>query len=68
MKNGMLLDWETADRITLLNLQNQLEYLENELMEYKQNKNWMHPEDVRNSELVYLPALKTLIDYYGGSR
>lgn len=63
---GMVLDMETADRITLCNLKNQLEYLEEELMEHKQNGKWMHPEDVRNSELIYIPALKALIGYYGG--
>ena len=62
---GMEIDWETADRITVLNLKNQLEYLEKELEDHKTHKIYMHPQDVHNSEYLYIPALKTLIRYYG---
>lgn len=66
MKTGMEIDWETADRITLLNLQNQLECLEQELKDHQENGKWMHPEDALNSQYLYIPALKVLIKYYGG--
>ena len=64
-KMGLELDWETADRITLLNLKNSLDYLEEELKNHASGE-WMHPDDKFNSETKYIPALKTLIDYYGG--
>lgn len=63
---GMEIDWEIADKITLLNLQNQYEYLNQELKNHRENGTWMHPEDVMNTEYLYLPALRTLINYYGG--
>lgn len=66
MMTGMQIDWETADKITLLNLQNQLEYLQTELKNHKENGTWMHPDDALHSEYLYIPALRALIKYYGG--
>lgn len=66
MKSGMEIDWETADRITLLNLQDNLKYLESELKAYKEDGQYMHPEDASHSEYIYIPALKALIKFYGG--
>lgn len=62
---GLELDWETADRITLLCLKDQLNYLTEELRTHREDGHWMHPEDVIKSE-EYIPALKLLIAYYGG--
>lgn len=62
---GLELDWETADRITLLNLKDQLNYLTEELRAHKEGQ-WMHPEDVLRSERDLIPALKLLIAHYGG--
>jgi hypothetical protein len=64
--SGLTIDWETADRITLACLKDQLETLETELKDHIENGKWMHPEDVANSVSKYIPSLKTLIDYYGG--
>lgn len=64
MNKGLEIDYETADRITLLTLKDQHGYLQKELADYEEGK-WMHPEDVvRNQQLV--KALDTIIDYYGG--
>jgi hypothetical protein len=63
---GLTIDWETADRITLACLKDQLETLETELKQHTEEGKWMHPEDVSNSVSKYIPALKILIDYYGG--
>jgi hypothetical protein len=60
------LDFETADRITVLNMKEQVGYLKEELKKHLEEGNWMHPEDVYNSEHVLIPALEVLIDYYGG--
>jgi len=64
MIKGLELDYETADRITLLNLMDHRKNLKKELEEYKEGK-WMHPEDVIiNGEII--TALEVLIPYYGG--
>jgi len=65
MSKGLEIDYETADRITLLNLQDQLKYLRKELEDYKEGK-WLHPEDVVNNAKI-IAALELLIPYYGGT-
>ena len=65
MRRGITLDFDTADRITLLVLKDQLKYLRKELEDFKNGK-WVHPEDVvRNAEIIV--ALELLIPYYGGT-
>jgi tRNA G37 N-methylase Trm5 len=65
MSNGITIDFDTADRITLLVLKDQLKYLRKELEDYKDGK-FLHPEDVvRNAEII--AALELLIPYYGGT-
>ena len=66
MKRGIVLDYETADRICLGVLRDQLSYLKKELTDHIENGKWMHPEDKLNSETKYIPALKVIIDYFGG--
>ena len=65
MSNGITIDFDTADRITLLVLKDQLKYLRKELEDFKEGK-YVHPEDVvRNAEII--AALELLIPYYGGT-
>ena len=65
MRRGITIDFDTADRITLLVLKDQLKYLRKELEDYKEGK-WLHPEDVvKNAEII--AALELLIPYYGGT-
>lgn len=65
MGKGLEIDFDTADRITLLNLKDQRKYLKKELKEHTEGK-WLHPEDVvRNAEII--TALNLLIPYYGGT-
>jgi hypothetical protein len=65
MSNGITIDFDTADRITLLVLKDQLKYLRKELEDYKDGK-YLHPEDVvRNAEII--AALELLVPYYGGT-
>ena len=66
MKTGLEIDYEIADRITLFSLKDNLEYLEKELKEHLEDGKYMHPDDALNSQYLYIPALKTLIKYYGG--
>ena len=65
MSKGITLDFDTADRITLLVLHDQLKYLRKELEDYKEGK-WLHPEDVVNNAKIIAP-LELLIPYYGGT-
>jgi hypothetical protein len=67
------LDGDAADRITVLNLKEQRDYLKKELSDWKKNPKtdtnpggyWLHPEDVAiNTRMV--EALTTVIKYYGG--
>lgn len=65
MSNGIMLDFDTADRITLLVMHDQLKYLRKELEDFKEGK-WLHPEDVTNN-IKIIAALELLIPYYGGT-
>jgi len=65
MSARLSIDFDTADRITMLNLQDQLKYLRKELEDYKEGK-WLHPEDVVNNAKI-IEALELLIPYYGGT-
>lgn len=67
MNKGLEIPYEVADGITLANLEDQYGYLKEELKAYEKGGKWMHPEDAERSRLHYLPALKCLIEYYGGS-
>jgi hypothetical protein len=65
MSAGLSIDFDTADRITLLVLKDQLKYLRKELEDYKEGK-WLHPEDVVSNAKI-IEALELLIPYYGGT-
>jgi hypothetical protein len=65
MIKGLEIDYETADRIALLTMQDQLKYLRKELEDFKEGK-WLHPEDVVNNAKI-IEALELLIPYYGGT-
>ena len=63
---GLQLDWETADRITVLAMKDQLGYLKEELRLHQEEGQYLHPEDAYKSAFKLIPALELLIDYYGG--
>jgi len=65
MKNQFTIPVETADQITLANLQQAREYHKSELKKYKKGEYWIHPEDVELYH-AYIQALDVLIPYYGG--
>ena len=65
MGSALMLDYDIADKITLLSLQDHLKCLRKELEDFKEGK-WLHPEDVvKNAEII--AALELLIPYYGGT-
>lgn len=67
MSRGLEIDYETADRITVCCLQDQLRYLKQEIKEHVEEGKYLHPEDYHNSMTRLIPALEVLIDYYGGN-
>jgi len=65
MSRGLSIDFDTADRITLLVLKDHLKCLRKELEDFKEGK-YLHPEDVTNN-IKLIAALELLIPYYGGT-
>ena len=63
---GLMIDYETADRITVACLKDQLNYLKEEVRLHVEEGKYLHPEDYHNSMTKLIPALETLIPYYGG--
>ena len=65
MSRGKLeIDFETADRITVITLKEQRKYLKKELARFKKGE-YLHPEDVANNTRL-IEALDLVIKYYGG--
>jgi hypothetical protein len=63
-KNKLEIDSETADRIALITLKEQRQYLKKELRNFKKGE-YLHPEDVVNNTRL-VQALDLVIKYYGG--
>jgi hypothetical protein len=64
MSKRIEIDSETADRIALVTLKEQRQYLKKELAQFKKGE-YLHPEDVvLNTRLVQ--ALDLVIKHYGG--
>lgn len=66
MAHGLEIDWDTADRITLAVLVDQLKLLREEIRAKDEDGSYMHPEDYTKAKEELIPALKVLIPYYGG--
>lgn len=65
MTRGKLeLDFETADRITVITLKEQRKYLKKELAQFKKGQ-YLHPDDVVNNTRV-VQALDIVIKHFGG--
>ena len=70
---GLEIDFDTADRITVLTLKEQRKYLKKELADWEKNPKtddnptgkWLHPEDVVN-HTVMIKNLTSVIKYFGG--
>ena len=59
------IDYETADRITLLNLIDYRTDLKQELQDFYDGKRWVHPNDVAATPAV-IDALNLIIEQFGG--
>ena len=67
MSKGLEIDFETADRITLLSLKDHLAYLKEEVRLHVEEGKYLHPEDYHMNMTKLIPALELLIPYYGGT-
>lgn len=66
MAKNIVLDGETADRITVLTLKEQRGYLVKEIKDHEKKGTYMHPEDYHASKTKLIPAMDLLIKYFGG--
>lgn len=70
---GLVISWETADKIVVDSLKNQRDYLKSELRQWRKNPKtdanpggyWLHPEDVGKNEIM-IHHMDAMIAYYGG--
>jgi hypothetical protein len=62
---SITLDNETADRIAVCVMKEHLELLKDDLRQHADEDRFMHPEDLIKTERELIPALETLIKYFG---
>ncbi len=62
--NGIVLDWETADRIAVLALKDYKYLLEQQLENHKQGS-WMHEDDVIENKKC-IKAINRILKHFGG--
>lgn len=66
MSKGLEIPYEVADGITVAVLKEHLNYLVEELRQHDEDGQWLHPEDAEKSRQHLIPALKCIIEYFGG--
>lgn len=66
MSDGLVLDWEVADKITLGSLQSQYKMLEEQIEDHVGRRINLHPDDFARN-LYLLDCLEEIIKYYGGT-
>ncbi len=64
MRKGLEIDFDTADRITVITLKEQRQYLKKELKDFNKGE-YLHPDDVVNNTRV-VQALDVVIKHFGG--
>lgn len=65
--SGLTIPYEVADGIAVASMQDQLKYLKEEVRLHVEEGQHLHPEDYHNSMTKLIPALETLIPYFGGT-
>ena len=63
---GLEIPFEVADGIVLASLKEHIGYLKEEVRLHVEEGQYLHPEDYHNSMVNLIPAMETIIDYYGG--
>jgi hypothetical protein len=64
--SGLNIPYEVADGIALAVMQDHLNMLKEEIRQHTEEGRWMHPEDYHSNMTKMIPALETLIVYFGG--
>ena len=64
-RNPFILEWEAVDSITRTNLKEAYYDMLKQTEIAERGEAWLHPEDIQNNRALYLPALKTVLQYYG---
>ena len=65
MTDGLTIDWEVADKITLASLAEHHSIITRILQDYWAKKTKLHPEDL-GRYLGIVESLEEVIEYYGG--
>jgi hypothetical protein len=65
--SGLNIPYEVADGIALAVMQDHLKMIKEEIRQHTEEGRWMHPEDYHSNMTQLIPALETLIVYFGGS-
>lgn len=65
--SNLVIPHEVADGIAVACMQDHLKYLIEETRAYVEDGKYLHPEDYNNNNVKYIPALKLLIEYFGGT-
>jgi hypothetical protein len=60
----LTIDFETAERITVISLKDSRAYLKKEIKNFKKGE-YLHPEDVADN-IKLIEAMDLVIKYYGG--
>ncbi len=61
-----MIDWDTADRITLLTLQNYRDNLQDHLNGGADGSRWLHPDDETHNRAM-IQAINFVLNDFGGA-
>ncbi len=63
---GLMIEWEAADRITVLTLKNQRDSLQDHLNGGANGSRWLHPEDETHNRAM-IQAINFVLKDFGGA-
>lgn len=61
---GVYLDYETADKVTVMRLKDYLDTLETVLRNHREKNDWLHPDDIPHTERT-IDAIKIVLRDFG---
>ena len=67
LSGGLRIPYEVADGVAVAVMQDHLHYLKEEIRLHVEEGQYLHPEDYHKSMTELIPAMETLIKYFGGS-
>jgi len=63
---GLMIDWEAADRITVLTLKNYRNNLQEHLTGGADGSRWLHPDDEKHNRAM-IQAINFVLNDFGGA-